>query len=114
MKRYSKFAAILAFAVFALLSSQAYLQTVDNGTPVRPAFVDEDGDGICDNYDGGQRRGLGQGTRTNFVDNDGDGICDNQGTNSLKRLREGNRKGVNNHLGDSEGKGKGFGKNLGK
>jgi len=82
MKRYNKFAAILAFAVFALLSSQAYLQTVDNGTPVRPAFVDENGDGICDNYDGGQRRGLGQGTRANFVDADGDGVCDNMGTRS--------------------------------
>lgn len=31
------------------------------------AFVDEDGDGVCDN------RGYGAG----FVDEDGDGVCDN-------------------------------------
>lgn len=33
-------------------------------------FVDEDGDGICDNYAAGI---CGQG----FVDEDGDGVCDN-------------------------------------
>lgn len=44
-------------------------------------FVDEDGDGICDNYGkygrGRGNRGGGCGQGRNFVDEDGDGICDN-------------------------------------
>ena len=36
-------------------------------------FVDEDGDGVCDNWDGVCAGGCGVG----FVDEDGDGVCDN-------------------------------------
>jgi hypothetical protein len=36
-------------------------------------FVDEDGDGVCDNC------GLGRGNGAGFVDEDGDGVCDNCG-----------------------------------
>ena len=40
-------------------------------------FVDEDGDGVCDNWTGGGGWcGNGQG----FIDEDGDGLCDNCGT----------------------------------
>ena len=39
-------------------------------------FVDEDGDGVCDNWTGSGRCGNGQG----FIDQDGDGLCDNCGT----------------------------------
>lgn len=41
-------------------------------------FIDEDGDGLCDNWAGGGsgRCGNGQG----FIDEDGDGLCDNCGT----------------------------------
>ena len=38
-------------------------------------FVDEDGDGVCDN----RGTGLGNGQGAGFVDEDGDGICDNLG-----------------------------------
>ncbi len=37
-------------------------------------FLDEDGDGICDNYNQGI---CGIGNGTGYVDEDGDGICDN-------------------------------------
>ena len=40
-------------------------------------FVDEDGNGVCDNLDTGKGQG-GQGRF--FVDEDGDGVCDNLGT----------------------------------
>jgi len=42
-----------------------------------PAFVDEDGDGVCDYWARGWRgwgRGMGQGPA--MVDEDGDGVCD--------------------------------------
>ena len=40
-------------------------------------FIDEDGDGVCDNWTGGSGRcGNGQ----CFIDEDGDGVCDNCGT----------------------------------
>lgn len=41
-------------------------------------FVDEDGDGVCDNAGLGRR--LGRGYGPNFVDEDGDGVCDNAGS----------------------------------
>lgn len=44
----------------------------------RTGFVDEDGDGICDNSLGS---GIG------FVDEDGDGVCDNLGTGTAQQFR---------------------------
>lgn len=41
-----------------------------------PGFVDEDGDGVCDNAGTG---GQGQGQGPGFVDEDGDGVCDHAG-----------------------------------
>jgi hypothetical protein len=51
----------------------------DAATPVCPAFVDADGDGINDNARQGVRNGRGmvKGARGVFVDADGDGINDN-------------------------------------
>ena len=109
MKMFNTLAVIMAIAVFSLISAQAFAQTVENETPVRPAFVDENDDGICDNYVEGQRKGLGNGTRVNFVDADGDGVCDNQGTRSGERLRDGSGKGGGNWSGDCDGTGKGAG-----
>jgi hypothetical protein len=45
-------------------------------------FVDEDGDGICDNCGTGSRGAMNGNQGPNFVDQDGDGICDNIGTGS--------------------------------
>ena len=106
MKRFNTLAAILAIAVFTLVSTQSFAQTVENETPARPAFVDEDGDGICDNFVAGQRKGLGNGTRANFVDADGDGVCDNQGTRSGERLRDGSGKGAGTGSGACDGTGR--------
>ncbi|MEA3283191.1 MAG: hypothetical protein U9Q68_11695 [Euryarchaeota archaeon] len=46
-------------------------------------FVDADGDGVCDNLSncGHGRGGCGCGGGMNFTDSDGDGVCDNIGTN---------------------------------
>ena len=107
MKRFNTLAAILAIAVFTLVSTQSFAQTEENETPVRQrAFIDEDGDGICDNFVEGQRKGLGNGTRANFVDADGDGVCDNQGTRSGARLRDGSGKGGGNGSGVCDGTGR--------
>ena len=41
-------------------------------------FVDENGDGVCDNYGTYGTYGTSKGTGTgSFIDGDGDGICDN-------------------------------------
>ena len=80
--------ATLAFVAFAALP----LWGADDVTTPRnqgPAFVDADGDGVCDNYTAGGRgqgakQGRGQGVRSgrgtgsNFVDADNDGVCDNR------------------------------------
>lgn len=42
------------------------------------SFVDEDGDGICDNCNGYHKNCLsGNGCGQNYTDADGDGVCDN-------------------------------------
>ena len=38
-------------------------------------FIDEDGDGLCDNWAGGGSGRCGNGPC--FIDQDGDGLCDN-------------------------------------
>jgi len=61
-------------------------------------FVDEDGDGVCDNFNSGLGRGMGQWGRDglhgrNFVDANGDGVCDRLGTGSGPQGRGFNRSG---------------------
>ena len=55
-------------------------------------FVDEDGDGICDN--GGS--GCGQGDCPDYVDENDDGYCDHSGRdrNSFRRNYKGNKEGT--------------------
>ena len=49
-------------------------------------FVDEDGDGVCDNLDTGKGQG-GQGRY--LVDEDGDGVCDNRAPERARAGRAG-------------------------
>lgn len=85
----------------------------------RPGFVDNNGDGICDNYNGnrpgkglgpgngngqgrGQGKGLGrrgngqgQGGNGNFVDTDNNGTCDNlENGTGRQKLRDGSGGGT--------------------
>ncbi len=69
-------------------------------------YVDENGDGICDNYvDGvcnGTCEGYGHpGCGGNFVDADGDGVCDNLNTGNTLN----DRRGYGGNYVDSDGDG---------
>ena len=80
MKRYLTLASILAVSVLLVFS--AFVSADDevvSGNQNRPSFIDDDGDGVCDNTGRSLGRGQGWGkmNRTSFVDEDGDGICDN-------------------------------------
>ncbi|NLH63360.1 MAG: hypothetical protein GX478_04095 [Erysipelotrichaceae bacterium] len=62
----------------AVLTAGLGMTTVlaeNNQTTARTAFVDENGDGICDNAGADHCRGNGQG----YIDANNDGICDNAG-----------------------------------
>jgi len=77
MKRFNTLVLILGLAAFMAVSFGVFAQDIENVRPERPSFVDEDGDGICDNYIG-EYGGRGMGVAgVTFVDEDGDGICDN-------------------------------------
>ena len=78
MRRLSTFS-LLTLVLFALFSLNAFSENPARGTNTSaPSFIDENGDGICDNYaNGGRGLGLRNGTGPNFVDADGDGVCDN-------------------------------------
>ena len=76
MKRLTTITMVLTLAAFTLLSLSAFAEDTVPATNTGPSFIDENGDGICDNYQNGGK-GLGQGNRANFVDADGDGVCDN-------------------------------------
>ncbi|WP_322199044.1 hypothetical protein [Acutalibacter intestini] len=60
-------------------------------------FVDQDGDGVCDNFANGQGcgqgNGLGAGCGGNFVDQDNDGVCDNFGSGQGRGYGRGNGQG---------------------
>jgi hypothetical protein len=81
-------------------------------------FVDENGDGVCDNYASGGR-GLGftdtdndgvcdnavnggRDQRQGFVDQDGDGVCDNCGNGSGRGFIDEDGDGVCDHFGESD------------
>jgi hypothetical protein len=95
---------MVLIAVLLFVSYQGYSQNTTSGksqnkpgnagkanTVTRGYFVDNNNDGICDNYQARMKTGRG----SNFVDNNGDGICDNRGN-----LRQGR--------GNSFGCGRGF------
>ncbi|MCD6307874.1 MAG: hypothetical protein J7M24_02625 [Candidatus Latescibacteria bacterium] len=92
MKRTLFIALVAALAAFTGFSALSVYADDDIETPNQARahqFVDEDGDGVCDNHVAGEygRKGLGNGA--NFVDEDGDGICDFAGTGRGQRLRDG-------------------------
>ncbi len=92
-------------------------QKKDTTQTVRTGFVDNNGDGVCDNYDGkragkglgpghgkGQGRGHGKGLgrrsngkgrggNGNFTDTNNNGTCDNL-DNGTGRLRDGSGNGT--------------------
>ena len=120
----------LMVPVFAALALVMVLGTValaadepvtrPNGPGQCVNFVDENGDGVCDNagqqagprdgtgnqYGAGQRQGgmrmgqrqagngAGQGGNGAFVDADGDGVCDNLGQNVPPRDGTGRQNGA--------------------
>lgn len=70
-------------------------------------FVDENNDGICDNYANGvcPQKVTGKGCRCgngNFVDENNDGICDN----CANGIRPQNGTGKGNHRGNGCGRGR--------
>jgi len=58
-----KRALLMAFGLVLATSFTAAAQTTSDpqGQKARPAFVDVNGDGICDNFQGGLRQGNGNG-----------------------------------------------------
>ena len=79
-------------------------------------FVDEDGDGACDNLGdcGRGRGGCGGcgcgGSGMNFVDEDGDGVCDNIGDNGRDSDGDGIPNGQDDdHKPPRDGSGRGNG-----
>jgi len=88
MKKYFAIAATFLMAVLVTaqvsyaqgktVPAQLNLLTPESGVN----FVDEDGDGVCDNEPVGDGEGFGKGNRgaekQEFVDEDGDGVCDNE------------------------------------
>ncbi len=52
-------------------------------------YIDEDGDGICDNWNANAGCGYG----TGYIDEDGDGICDNWNANVRRGCGYGRRNG---------------------
>ena len=80
MKRLYVLTFLLGLALTTLVSQGTFAEETTPPVQNGPAFVDEDGNGICDNYENGGRglaRGRGAGIQRNFVDADGDGKCDN-------------------------------------
>ncbi len=68
----------LAAVVLTMGASSAFAGT--------RSFIDENGDGVCDNrVRGGLHSYCAGGERRNFTDEDGDGICDNAGANRGNR-----------------------------
>ncbi len=61
----------LLIVVFVLVLSIGSIAVFARESSRRESFIDQNGDGICDNRSSCQ----GQ----NLVDTNGDGICDNQG-----------------------------------
>jgi hypothetical protein len=112
---------ILALAVLLVGALSATAQTAQKPaapaqakTWVGPNFVDANGDGICDHYQSGTRRGRmgaarggygpGDGTGNrgvgpNFVDANGDGVCDH--------YQAGARQGRTGAAGGGNGSGRG-------
>ena len=64
----------------------------ERGQGQGPGFVDENEDGVCDHFANGER-GQGQGQGSGFTDEDGDGVCDHAGTGGIRGGRGAGRAG---------------------
>ena len=108
MKRFTTYT-VITLALFLLFTVSAFAVDPAPGTNTElPSFIDEDGDGICDNYQaGGRGLGLRNGTGANFVDADGNGVCDNAGTGvgRANRAGKGLRNGTGANFVDADGNG---------
>ena len=68
----------------------------------RGQFVDNDKNGVCDNFVARGQSGRG----TNFIDKNGDGVCDNRGTIGRGNGRgNGGRQGYQHRQGQGKGQG---------
>ncbi len=105
---FAALALVMVMGTVALAADEPV--TRPNGPGQCVNFVDENGDGVCDNagrqaaprdgtgnqYGAGQRQagqGAGQGGNGAFVDADGDGACDNLGQNVPPRDGTGRQHG---------------------
>jgi len=106
MKRSTTITTVLLalFAVFAITAS-AVEPVAGAGVNIEsPAFIDENCDGVCDNYQAGVTglgRGQGGGVQANFIDSDDDGVCDNN-TAGGRGLGKGLGKGVRANFVDAD------------
>ncbi len=86
-------AAVLTVPGITLAAGNADAGQYGNGqNTAQPSFIDENNDGVCDNWVQGGQQGRGQGT---FVDEDGDGICDNRDQAGQQRLGQQGQRGAN-------------------
>ena len=80
LKSFTAVFAIMSFMAYQGFSQNASTITTQKGSQVTPTttntapgkFVDNNKDGVCDNYQAKMKNGRG----VNFVDKNGDGICD--------------------------------------
>ena len=101
-------ALVLTFTATSALAASHHGRAVSrvcNGLQTgwtRPAcsFVDNNGDGICDNYGNGNCHHEG-----NFVDSNGDGVCDNYGGGNCHHQGQGWGNGNGNGSGNGWGGG---------
>lgn len=65
-------------------------------------FIDENGNGICDHFEGMQNMGpnAGRGHGPGFMDEDGDGVCDHS---MARGMHNGQGHGHGNHSRDGHG-----------
>ena len=91
-----------ALALALALGTSVYAAEVSGSNLLAPqataSFVDENGDGVCDN------RGTGRGA--GFVDEDGDGVCDNMGAGRGAGFVDEDGDGVCDNMGAGRGAGR--------
>ncbi len=107
---------LLTATVTSVMFIQVQAQSADKsqntdkpGTAARGAnFVDQNNDGVCDNFAAGNQRGRG----ANFVDKNNDGVCDNRGSGRYQgrgpNFTDANNDGICDHRQDGTGRGKGY------
>ena len=98
-------AIVLSVAAFGQAQNNAKKTRSDTS---RPAYVDKNNDGVCDNFAAGRRGGRG----ANFVDKNNDGVCDNRGTGRYQgrgpNFVDKNNDGICDHRQDGTGRGQGY------